>query len=312
MIQLQNLTKDYGTLRAVDHINFEINEGEILGFLGPNGAGKTTTLRMITCFLKPSSGNISVENLDIEKDSIEIRKLIGYLPEHNPLYTDMTVYDYLEFIAKVRKVENFRVRLKEVSSLCGLHGIIQKPIKSLSKGYKQRVGIAQAIFHDPKILILDEPTSGLDPNQIVEIRELIKKLGKEKTLIISSHILQEVQAVCDRIVIINKGNIVADGSPEELQSNMENKTQLKLELIAPAEEIPELSENIEGITVLSNNQITEAVSKVTIEFDSGEDKRLEIYEFIQTKDWKILEMYREHVSLEAVFRSLTIEDGGAK
>ncbi len=312
MIQLQNLTKDYGTLRAVDHINFEINEGEILGFLGPNGAGKTTTLRMITCFLKPSSGNISVENLDIEKDSIEIRKLIGYLPEHNPLYTDMTVYDYLEFIAKVRKVVNFKARLKEVISLCGLHGIIQKPIKSLSKGYKQRVGIAQAIFHDPKILILDEPTSGLDPNQIVEIRELIKKLGKEKTLIISSHILQEVQAVCDRIVIINKGSIVADGSPEELQSSMENKTQLKLELIAPAEEIPELNENIEGITVLSNDQISEDVSKVAIEFDSGEDKRLEIYEFIKTKDWKILEMYREHVSLEAVFRNLTIEDGGAK
>ena len=312
MIQLQNLTKDYGTLRAVDHINFDINEGEILGFLGPNGAGKTTTLRMITSFLKPTSGNINVENFDIDKDSIEIRKLIGYLPERNPLYTDMTVFDYLKFVSDIREINNFKKRLKEVIELCGLHGIIQKPIKSLSKGYKQRVGIAQAIFHDPRILILDEPTSGLDPNQIVEIRELIKELGKEKTLIISSHILQEVQAVCDRIIIINNGKIVADGSTEELQASFHNKTKLILELIAPENELPQIVENMQDITI---NRITpkgEGKLRLEIEFDSALDKRADIYKFIKSTDWVLLEMVRDNISLEAVFRNLTIERGETK
>ena len=244
MIRLQNLTKDYGSVRAVDHVNFEINEGEILGFLGPNGAGKTTTLRMITCFLSPTSGNIEVENMNIDNNQIEIKRLIGYLPEHNPLYIDMTVYDYLKFIADIREISNFETRIIEVIKQCGLNGVVHKPINTLSKGYKQRVGIAQAILHDPKILILDEPTSGLDPNQIVEIRGLIKELGKEKTLIISSHILQEVQAVCNRIIIINEGKIVADGSTEELQSAFQNKTKLILELNAPENEIIEISNNI--------------------------------------------------------------------
>jgi len=309
MIRIQNLTKDYGLVRAVNHVNFEINEGEILGFLGPNGAGKTTTLRMITCFLSPTSGSIEVENMNIKNKQLEIKRLIGYLPEHNPLYVDMTVYDYLKFIADIRKIPNFGHRIKEVIKQCGLNGVVHKSINTLSKGYKQRVGFAQAILHDPKILILDEPTSGLDPNQIVEIRELIKELGKKKTLIISSHILQEVQAVCDRIVIINEGKIVADGSTEELQSAFNNKTKLKLELIANKDEITAIVDNIKEIALLSISPLREKTFSVEIEFDSTNDKRAEIFNFIKSKEWTLLEMYRENVSLEAVFRNLTIEGG---
>ncbi|NQV19606.1 MAG: ATP-binding cassette domain-containing protein [Armatimonadetes bacterium] len=312
MIQLKNLVKDYGTLRAVDHIDFEINEGEILGFLGPNGAGKTTTLKVITCFLSPTEGNIFVEDKNVLEDSREIRKIIGYLPENNPLYSEMTVFDYLKFIAEIREITNFKSRLREVIEKCGLHGVVEKPINTLSKGYKQRVGIAQAIIHDPKILILDEPTSGLDPNQIAEIRELIIELGKEKTLIISSHILQEVQAVCDRIVIIHKGKIVADGSTEELKSNFQNKTKLVLELIAKEEEIHSLKENIEDISLLSITPKENEIQQVAIEYDSEKDKRIEIYNYIKSKDWVLLEMHREHISLEAVFRNLTIEEGEKK
>ncbi len=309
MIRLRNLTKDYGSVRAVDHVNFEINEGEILGFLGPNGAGKTTTLRMITCFLSPTSGDIEVEDMNINNKQIEIKRLIGYLPEHNPLYIDMTVYDYLKFIADIREISNFEARIIEVIKQCGLNGVVHKPINTLSKGYKQRVGIAQAILHDPKILILDEPTSGLDPNQIVEIRGLIKELGKEKTLIISSHILQEVQAVCSRIIIINEGKIVADGSTEELQSAFQNKTKLILELIAPENEIVEISDNIKETSILSISPLNETTFRVEIEFDLANDKRAEIFNFIKSKEWTLLEMHRENISLEAVFRNLTIEGG---
>ncbi|MDY6915136.1 MAG: ATP-binding cassette domain-containing protein [Candidatus Cloacimonadota bacterium] len=310
MIQLQNLVKDYGNLRAVDHINFEINEGEILGFLGPNGAGKSTTLKMITCFLSPTAGNIIVEDRNVYDHSKEIREMIGYLPETNPLYTDMIVYDYLKFVSEVRKISDFKQRLKEVVNKCGLHGVLNKPIETLSKGYRQRVGLAQAIIHDPKILILDEPTTGLDPNQIVEIRQLIKELGKEKTLIISSHILQEVQAVCDRIVIINKGKIVADGSTEQLQNNFQNKNKLVLEIIATEEELSSLADAIEGVDLLSIEPISAHVNKADLEYDAKEDKRKEIYEFIKKQDWILLEMKKESMSLEAVFRNLTIEEGG--
>ena len=308
MIQLQNLVKDYGTLRAVDHINFEINDGEILGFLGPNGAGKTTTIKMITCFLSPTAGNISVGDINVLDNPIEIKKMIGYLPEHNPLYSEMTVYDYLKFAAEVRGVENFKKRLKEVIDKCGLHGIIQKPINTLSKGYKQRVGIAQAILHDPKILILDEPTSGLDPNQIAEIRELIKELGKEKTLILCSHILQEVQAVCDRIVILNKGKVVADGSADELKSSFQNKTKMNLELSATQEEIIEMVNTLQNISIVTS-EVKNNITMVELEFDAKVDRRPEIYEYIKAKNWTLLEMHRVNVSLEAVFRNLTIEGG---
>ena len=309
MIQLQNLVKDYGLLRAVDHINFEINEGEILGFLGPNGAGKSTTLKMITCYLSPTQGNIHVKDLNVLNDSQEIRKMIGYLPENNPLYMDMTVYDYLKFIAEIREIDNFKIRLKEVIDKCGLHGVVAKPIQTLSKGFRQRVGLAQAIIHDPKILILDEPTSGLDPNQIAEIRDLIIELGKEKTLIISSHILQEVQAVCDRIVIINNGKIVADGATEELKSNYQNKSRLILSLIAPEQEIPEILQAVPEIQLISSTEKANDELEVILEYDIKEDKRKEIYQYIKSREWILLEMSRDRVSLEDVFRNLTVEGG---
>ncbi|MBN1948167.1 MAG: ATP-binding cassette domain-containing protein [Candidatus Cloacimonetes bacterium] len=310
MIQLQNLVKDYGTLRAVDHVNFEIREGEILGFLGPNGAGKSTTLRVITCFLAPSEGNIYIKDLNIREHSQQIRRMIGYLPENNPLYIEMTVFDYLKFVANVRQVKNFKERLQAVIDQCGLHGVVHKPIQTLSKGFRQRVGLAQAIIHDPEILILDEPTSGLDPNQIMEIRELIKELGREKTLIISSHILQEVQAVCDRIVIINKGRIVADGSTEELKSSFSSKTRLILNLIAPEEEIPALAGELKDISLLSTTRRAGEELEVVVEYAAGEDKRSEIYNYIKRSEWTLLEMHREKISLEDVFRNLTIEEGG--
>jgi ABC-2 type transport system ATP-binding protein len=246
----------------------------------------------------------------VYEDSKEIREMIGYLPETNPLYTDMSVYDYLKFVAEVRHITNFKQRLKEVVAKCGLHGVVSKPIETLSKGYRQRVGLAQAIIHDPKILILDEPTTGLDPNQIVEIRQLIKELGKEKTLIISSHILQEVQAVCDRIVIINKGRIVADGSTQQLQNNFQNKNKLVLEIMASEDELSSLADAVEGVELLSIEPIAAHINKAILEYDTGEDKRKEIYEFIKKQEWSLLEMKRDSVSLEAVFRNLTIEEGG--
>lgn len=307
MIQLKNLVKDYGTLRAVDHINFEINEGEILGFLGPNGAGKTTTIKMITGYLSPSDGNIFVGDLNVLDHPIEIKKKIGYLPEHNPLYTEMTVYDYLKFVAEIRELQNFKQRLKEVIDKCGLHGIIAKPINTLSKGYKQRVGLAQAILHDPEILILDEPTSGLDPNQIIEIRELIKELGKEKTLILCSHILQEVQAVCDRIIILNKGKVVADGSAEALQASFQNRTRINLELTANKEDIQKMVADLTNMQIESMQEKAELI-EVVLEFDAKVDRRADIFNYIKKKKWTLLEMHRINVSLEDVFRNLTIEN----
>ncbi|MEA1971962.1 MAG: ATP-binding cassette domain-containing protein [Candidatus Cloacimonadota bacterium] len=309
MIELQNLTKDYGSLRAVDHIDFSIKEGEILGFLGPNGAGKSTTLKMITCYLAPTEGNIQIDNLNVHNDSKAIRELIGYLPEHNSLYTEMSVYDYLKFVAEIRGItgEKFKQVFKNTIKTCGLQGVVTKTINTLSKGYKQRVGIANAIIHDPKIIVLDEPTNGLDPNQILEIRQLIKDLGKEKTLIISSHILQEVQAVCDRIVIINEGKIVGNGTTEELQATFKGKSELKLKLKAEPESIFKMVESVEDISLKIEPR--EDFIEVTVEYSKDVEKREEIYSYIKSQDWILLEMVKRDVSLEDVFRNLTIEGG---
>jgi len=306
MIELQNIVKDYGSLRAVDNINFSIKEGEILGFLGPNGAGKSTTLKMITCYLTPTDGNIQIKDYNVYEHSKEIRKLIGYLPEHNPLYLEMTVFDYLKFVSEVREISDadFKKVLTKTIKKCGLNEVISRPIKTLSKGYRQRVGIAQAIIHDPKILILDEPTVGLDPNQIIEIRELIKELGREKTLIISSHILQEVQAVCDRIVIINKGKIVAQGSTEELRVSHERKAKLNLELIAPEEEIKLLQNEFPNINTLIRS-VEEGSIKLEMTYPQDIDYRKDVYNFIKKQNWTILEMQRYVSSLEDIFRNLT-------
>ncbi len=225
MIRVQNLTKTYGDQHAVDAISFEVATGEILGFLGPNGAGKTTTMKIITCFMPATSGNVEVDGLDVFDHSLEVRRKIGYLPETTPLYPEMNVAEYLEFIQALRQmpISSRNFRMKEMVELCGLGEVMHKDIGELSKGYRQRVGLAQAIIHDPEILILDEPTIGLDPNQVVEIRRLISTLGERKTLILCTHILSEVEAACNRVMIINHGKIVADGTPETLRAGLQGK-----------------------------------------------------------------------------------------
>ena len=216
-IQVNNITKLYGKQKALDDVSFEVAPGKVTGFLGPNGAGKTTMMRVITCFIPQTSGKVSVCGYDVVDDSIEVRRNVGYLPENNPLYLDMYVKEYLAFIAGIYKIKNVESRIAEMIERTGLQIEYKKKIGALSKGYRQRVGLAQALIHDPKVLILDEPTSGLDPNQLTEIRNLIKEIGKEKTVMLSTHIMQEVEAVCDRVIIINKGRIVADNSLGDIQ-----------------------------------------------------------------------------------------------
>ena len=230
MIHVEDLSKYYHDLCAVDHVNLDIHKGEILALLGPNGAGKTTTLRMLTGFVKPTTGSIRVKDYTIENDVLEIKKLLGYLPESAPLYHEMLVYDYLEFVADIRELtgDSKFARLRHLADLCGLTEVMHRPIGELSKGFKQRVGLAHAMMNDPEILILDEPTSGLDPNQIIEIRDIIKEIGTEKTVILSTHILSEAEATCDRVVIINRGRIAADSSTESLKESTGGKSLVHL------------------------------------------------------------------------------------
>jgi len=310
MIKVEHLTKNYGDLTAVDDISFEVRDGEILGFLGPNGAGKSTTLRIMTSYLTPTSGNIHINDMNVLDDSLDIRKVIGYLPENNPLYPEMTVYDFLRFTAAVRGIEgnSFKIRLREVSDLCGLKGVVQKKISELSKGYKQRTGLAQAIFHNPEILILDEPTTGLDPNQIVEIRNLIKHLGKEKTVVISSHILQEIQATADRMIIINKGKIAADGTIDELMSSFMGLTRLNLEVedVEDVNALSKLHPDLKIVDTVTNG----TVRKIVLEYPNKLDLRSDVFKFAVTKKWTLLEMTRHRTSLEDMFRILTVKEGG--
>ncbi|MBW1769430.1 MAG: ATP-binding cassette domain-containing protein, partial [Deltaproteobacteria bacterium] len=221
MIHAENLTKYYKDLCAVDQINLDIRKGEIVGLLGPNGAGKTTTLRMLTGFLRPTSGSIRIKDYNIDEHSLEIKRILGYLPESAPLYHEMLAYDYLNYVADIRGLDSGRkaTRIREMANLCSINEVMHQPIGELSKGYKQRVGLAHAMMNDPEILVLDEPTSGLDPNQIVEIRDIIRRIGKEKTIILSTHILSEAEATCDRVVIINQGKIVADADMESLKQS---------------------------------------------------------------------------------------------
>ncbi|MDO9547934.1 MAG: ATP-binding cassette domain-containing protein [Candidatus Marinimicrobia bacterium] len=303
--------KHYGDVKAVEDISFSVANGEILGFLGPNGAGKTTTLKVITGYLSPTSGNVFVDDFNVMDDSMEIRRMIGYLPEMNPLYHDMQVYDFLEFVARAREIDknHFRSRLNDVIELCGLKGVVHKNINELSRGYCQRVGLAQAIIHDPKILILDEPTSGLDPNQIAEIRRLIRNLGKEKTVVISSHILQEMQATADRMIIINNGEIVANGTVDELMSDFKGKTRLTLELKNATEESVRKVQSFQDSILLSQFEVKGDSVTAVLEYPNEVDPREEIFRYAVKNKWTVLEMSRHKTSLEEVFRTLTIEGG---
>ena len=312
MIRVDNLSKNYGSVEAVRSISFSLKDGEIVGFLGANGAGKSTTLKMITGYLSPTSGNVFVDEMDIIADCLEIQKMVGYLPELNPLYFEMKVHEYLKFHASIREIkgQEFSEALKRVVSECGLQGVVHRTVGNCSKGYKQRIGLAAAMIHDPKILILDEPVTGLDPNQIVEIRSLIKKLGKEKLVLMSSHILQEIQATVDRIIIIDNGKIVADGTSEELISSSQGMTQLDLEIMNAEENdiedmkatIPQV--NIKGISKEDN------VFKVNLEYSSGSDPRAEIFNHAVSKSWILTEMSVTEKNLEDIFRNLTGQSNG--
>ena len=309
MIKIENLTKNYGDVKAVQSINFEIADGQIVGFLGANGAGKSTTLKMLTGFLTPTSGKIFINGLNIKNHELEIQKQIGYLPELNPLYPEMNVYDLLNFTAKIRGIEgkNFKKALQRVAEQCGLKGVIHKNLNSCSKGYKQRIGLACAMIHDPKILILDEPVTGLDPNQIVEIRELIKSLGKEKLVLMSSHILQEIQATVDRIIIINNGKIVADGTNDELKSSFMGNTNLALEFKnLNKKDLDEMFLELKDIT-LNNYEKNNETSFINIEYSKNIDPREKIFKYAVKKDWIITEMTPHTADLESIFRTLTVE-----
>jgi ABC-2 type transport system ATP-binding protein len=311
MIQVENLTKYYDDVRAVDQINFDIQKGEITGLLGPNGAGKTTTLRMLTGFLRPTSGSIQVKDYSIETQALEIKKILGYLPESAPLYHEMLVFDYLNYVANIRQIPTADKlsRIRELAELCGLNEVMHKPIAELSKGYKQRVGLAHAMMDDPEILILDEPTSGLDPNQIVEIRDIIKRIGKEKTIILSTHILTEAEATCDRVVIINQGKIVADGNIENLKQSAGDTNLINLAFrSADFEAVKNEMAAIEGIHEVVKVDENDGLLQVRLSLPSTADLRADIYRKIKQTDWVLLEFYQETQTLENIFRELTKEN----
>ncbi|WP_020611040.1 ATP-binding cassette domain-containing protein [Sediminispirochaeta bajacaliforniensis] len=305
MITLSSVSKDYGSFRAVDNLSLEIKEGEITGLLGPNGAGKTTTMRMITGYFRPSSGTVSVNGIDVSKDPETIRSIIGYLPESPPLYGEMLTYDYLRYVTGVRKITD-ETAIRRTAEICGITGVMHKRIDQLSKGYKQRVGLAQAIIHDPKILILDEPTTGLDPNQIIEVRNLITEIGKTKTVILSTHILQEVEAIANRVVIINKGAIVKDDHTDNLRAVKNGHYTVRLALSGTnATKAPEFFSTLPGI--LEAHQVPGEEGLITILVTAGteEDVRPALFHTVTQKGWTLFEMSREKQSLEAIFRELT-------
>jgi len=310
MILINELTKYYDGVCAVDNVSFEAAKGEVLGLLGPNGAGKTTIMRILTCYLRPTSGDVTVKGFNIYDNPVEIKKLIGYLPESAPLYNDMLVYDFLRFVADVREMERSRTesRIKELADMCGINEVMHKPVGELSKGYKQRVGLAHAMMDDPEILVLDEPTSGLDPNQIVEIRGIIKNVGREKTVIFSTHILSEAEATCDRIVIINKGKIAADGAADELKREDGGSYTIHVSLQSGnIDDINRVLEDMHGVGAVNAERSGEGTIDIQIACGGDRDMRPEIYAIVRDNDWPLLEFSRETRTLETMFKELTRE-----
>lgn len=303
-IHVDGLTKMYGEQKAVNDISFEVKTGEVVGFLGPNGAGKSTTMKMITCFMAPSNGDVSLDGISIHKDPESIKKKIGYLPENNPLYMDMPIVDYLHFTAELQGVEKSKIpaRIGEMIEKCGLDREKHKNINELSKGYRQRVGLAQAMIHDPEVLVLDEPTTGLDPNQIVEIRKLIKDLGKQKTVILSSHILSEVEATCDRILIINKGRIVADGTAASLRTQAQGQELLTVSIDGKGDIEKELRglASVEKVTGLEGKE-----NWFSVQSKPDSESRKAIFDLCVKKKWYLTELTGVETRLEDVFRELT-------
>ncbi len=298
-VSVQNITKIYGTQKALDDVSFDIPSGEVVGFLGPNGAGKSTMMKIITCFLPQTSGKVTVCGFNVEEQSLEVRKNVGYLAEHNPLYLDMYVKEYLSFIAGLHHISNPVKRIQEMIDVTGLQVEQKKKIGALSKGYRQRVGLAQALMHDPKVLILDEPTSGLDPNQLQEIRNLIVNVGKEKTVILSTHIMQEVEAICGRVIIINKGKIVADKSTKDMKSMETNITVITVEFDKEPnkEELKKIS-GVDSIELLNPKTFKLHVS-------TNIDIRPDVFNFAVKNNLAVLTVQKEEKKLEEVFKNLT-------
>lgn len=308
-VSVENITRLYGFQKAVDGVSFRANEGEILGFLGPNGAGKTTTMKIITCFMEPNEGDVRVGGISVRENPEEVKRHIGYLPETNPLYREMPVIDYLRYVAEVQGVpwQKISGRIAEMVQVCGLTREKYKKISELSKGYQQRVGLAQAMIHDPEVLILDEPTSGLDPNQIVEIRELIRKIGREKTVILCSHILAEVEATCDRIVIINQGKLVADGTASSLRKQAQNKEILKITIEdGNRDEVYQALKSIDTVEMV--DLFPEHTMAFEVQSKPGLSSRRNIFRLCVEKNWTLTEMTPEERKLEEVFRDLTVNN----
>ncbi len=301
-ISVTNLTKKYGEQLAVNDISFEVPSGKVYGFLGPNGAGKSTTMKIISCFIPQTEGEVLVCGKNVMEDSLAVRRMIGYLPEHNPLYKDMYVKEYLLFSAQAQGINNAQARIKEMIEMTGLGVEQNKIIHQLSKGYKQRVGLAQALLHDPKVLILDEPTTGLDPNQIVEIRNLIKQLGKEKTVLLSTHIMQEVQAMCDHVIIIDKGKIVANDTTENLKKGKGKEVIVSVEFKEEVEKSLLLKINgVKEVIILTKHKFQASTSNLTI------DLRAALFKFAVANNLTIIEMQQEERNLEEVFKEVTFE-----
>jgi ABC-2 type transport system ATP-binding protein len=297
-----NITKLYGTQKALDNVSFEIKSGEIVGFLGPNGAGKSTMMKILTCFLPPTSGEGSVCGFNILEQTLEVRKKVGYLPENNPLYLDMYIREYLEFVAGLYKLgKNSKKHIQEMIELTGLNEEIKKKIGALSKGFRQRVGLAQALIHNPEVLILDEPTSGLDPNQIIEIRNLIKEIGKQKTIMLSTHIMQEVEAICDRVMIIDKGIIIADKITADIHKMSGKKQIISVEFNVEVD--ANLLNTIEGVAYVKN--IKDNIWEITTE--TIKDIREDIFKFAVKNNIAVLSMKIEENTLEEVFHQLTMK-----
>ncbi len=308
MIKVSGLTKDYGARRAINNLNFDAQQGEIVGFLGPNGAGKTTTMRILTGYMPPSDGEAIVAGYDVVEESLEVRKRVGYLPETVPLYTDMVVFDYLKYMGELRHIPNVDDRVEEVLDMVGLIDRSNGYIGNLSKGMRQRVGLAQALLHRPEVLILDEPTIGLDPGQVVEVRELIREIGKERTVLLSTHLLYEAQNLCDRVLIINKGKIVAEDTTENLQARLLGAERVIVRVRGEADELSDTIKKVKGVQRVE----THDDGAVEFEFSSGKDLRPEVAKQVLKDGYDLLELRPLGMSLEEIFLELTGNDGKKK
>jgi ABC-2 type transport system ATP-binding protein len=308
MIKVSGLTKDYGARRAIHNLNFDAQQGEIVGFLGPNGAGKTTTMRILTGYMPPTDGDVIVAGYDVVEESLEVRKRVGYLPETVPLYTEMVVFDYLKFMGDLRKIPNVEDRVDEVLDMVGLEDRANGYIGNLSKGMRQRVGLAQALLHRPEVLILDEPTIGLDPGQVVEVRKLIREIGKDRTVLLSTHLLNEAQNICDRVLIINKGKIVTEDTSENLQARLIGAERVILRVRGESDELAKTIKQVKGV----QGVVTKEDGSVEFEFSAGKDVRPDVAKHVIKSGYDLLELRPLGMSLEEIFLELTGSDSKKK